>query len=97
MVDIYPTLCELAGLEFPPHLQSLVPTMETPNAIHKKAILGVIMLVKRSEQSVFSIVNGLTMTVCCMTKRDPNEDINVLMILNMQSRQRDGSSFKKAP
>ena len=42
MVDIYPTLCELAGLELPLHLQgkSLVPTMENPNAMHKKAIFG---------------------------------------------------------
>ena len=37
MVDIYPTLCELAGLEFPLHLQgkSLVPTLEDPSSTHK--------------------------------------------------------------
>ena len=42
MVDIYPTLCELAGLDLPDHLQgkSLVSVMEDPNRTHKKAIFG---------------------------------------------------------
>lgn len=42
MVDIYPTLCELAGIELPNHLQgkSLVPVMEDPKQTHKKAIFG---------------------------------------------------------
>lgn len=38
-VDIYPTLCDLAGIEKPPHLQgdSLVPAMENPDLFYKKA------------------------------------------------------------
>ena len=87
MVDIYPTLCELAGLELPPHLQgkSLVPTMKNPNSIHKKQYLGVIMLVKRLEQSGFNIVNGLTMTVCCMITSVTLMKISMwLIILNTQ-------------
>lgn len=42
MVDIYPTLCELAGLDLPAHLQgkSLVPTLEDPKSEHKRAIFG---------------------------------------------------------
>jgi len=38
-VDIYPTLCELTGLEAPAHLQgdSLVPAMEKPDVMVKKA------------------------------------------------------------
>lgn len=41
-VDIYPTLCELAGLDLPDHLQgkSMVPLMEKPNAPFKEAIFG---------------------------------------------------------
>ncbi|MDB4582861.1 alginate lyase family protein [Draconibacterium sp.] len=40
-VDIYPTLCELAGLQLPEHLegQSLVPILKDPNAeVNKVAI-----------------------------------------------------------
>lgn len=38
-VDIYPTLCELCGLEKPPHLEgsSLVPVLENPEIAWKEA------------------------------------------------------------
>ena len=41
-VDIYPTLCELAGIEAPEHLQgrSLVPVLKNPNAEFKQAIFS---------------------------------------------------------
>ena len=41
-VDIYPTLCELAGIEAPDHLQgrSLVPVLKNPNAEFKQAIFS---------------------------------------------------------
>ena len=41
-VDLYPTICELAGLEAPDHLQgkSLVPVMKNPSANHKTAIFA---------------------------------------------------------
>jgi arylsulfatase A-like enzyme len=41
-VDIYPTLCELAGLELPPHLQgkSLVPLLKAPAEPFKEAVFG---------------------------------------------------------
>ena len=41
-VDIYPTLCELAGVEAPDHLQgkSLAPLMRDPEAPFKEAIFG---------------------------------------------------------
>ena len=81
MVDIYPTLCELAGLELPPHLQgkSLVPTMENPNAIHKKAIFGRYHAGEtvRTERFQYSEwTNNDRMLYD--HKRDPSEDINVV-------------------
>ena len=81
MVDIYPTLCELAGLELPPHLQgkSLVPTMKNPNAIHKKAIFGRYHAGEtvRTERFQYSEwTNNDRMLYD--HKRDPNEDINVV-------------------
>ena len=41
-VDIYSTLCELAGIEAPDHLQgrSLVPVLKNPNAEFKQAIFS---------------------------------------------------------
>lgn len=81
MVDIYPTLCELAGLELPTHLQgkSLVPTMEDPNTTHKKAIYGryhagETVRTERFQYSEWS--NGDKMLYD--HKKDPNEDINVV-------------------
>jgi arylsulfatase A-like enzyme len=81
MVDIYPTLCELAGLELPTHLQgkSLVPTMEDPDKTHKKAIYGryhagETVRTERFQYSEWS--NGDRMLYD--HKKDPNEDINVV-------------------
>ena len=81
MVDIYPTLCELAGLELPTHLQgkSLVPTMEDPDTTHKKAIYGryhagETVRTERFQYSEWS--NGDRMLYD--HKKDPNEDINVV-------------------
>ncbi|MFL2847901.1 MAG: sulfatase [Coraliomargaritaceae bacterium] len=81
MVDIYPTLCELAGLELPIHLQgkSLVATMEDPDAIHKKAIYGryhsgETVRTDRFQYSEWS--NGDKMLYD--HKKDPNEDVNVV-------------------
>ena len=81
MVDIYPTLCELAGLELPNHLQgkSLVPTMENPNTIHKKAIFGRYHAGEtvRTERFQYSEwTNNDRMLYD--HRRDPNEDINVV-------------------
>ena len=41
-VDIYPTLCDLAGLPKPPHLdgESLIPILENPQADHKPHIFS---------------------------------------------------------
>ena len=81
MVDIYPTLCELAGLELPTHLQgkSLVPTMEDPDTTHKKAIYGryhagETVRTERFQYSEWS--NGDRMLYD--HEKDPNEDINVV-------------------
>jgi arylsulfatase A-like enzyme len=41
-VDIYPTLCELAGIKYPEHLQgkSMVTLLENPTEPFKEAIFG---------------------------------------------------------
>ncbi len=81
MVDIYPTLCELAGLEFPLHLQgkSLVPTLEDPLTTHKKAIYGryhagETVRTQRFQYSLWE--NGDKMLYDHL--KDPNENINVV-------------------
>ena len=59
-VDLYPTICELAGLEAPDHLQgkSLVPVMKNPSANHKTAILLAIMEEKPCERLGSNIQSG---------------------------------------
>ena len=81
MVDIYPTLCELAGLELPQHLQgkSLVPSLENPDIVHKKAIYGryhsgETVRTDRFQYSEWD--NGQSMLYDHL--RDPNENINVV-------------------
>ena len=81
MVDIYPTLCELAGLKLPTHLQgkSLVPIMEDPQKTHKKAIYGryhggETVRTERFQYSEWG--NGEKMLYD--HKKDPKEDINVV-------------------
>jgi len=41
-IDLYPTLCDLAGLEKPDHLQgkSLLPLVDEPEAAHKEAVFS---------------------------------------------------------
>ncbi len=41
-IDIYPTLCELSGLELPAHLhgKSLVPVLDDPSTSHKEAVFS---------------------------------------------------------
>ena len=81
MVDIYPTLCELAGLELPAHVQgkSLVPTMENPKSIHKRAIFGRYHAGETVRTSNFQYSewnHGGKMLYD--HKKDPHEDINVV-------------------
>ena len=81
MVDIYPTLCELAGLELPSHVQgkSLVPTMENPKSIHKRAIFGRYHSGETVRTSNFQYSewnHGGKMLYD--HKKDPHEDINVV-------------------
>lgn len=81
MVDIYPTLCELAGLNLPPHLQgkSLVPTMKNPESVHKQAIFGRYHAGETVRTANFQYSewsHGGSMLFD--HGRDPHEDVNVV-------------------
>ena len=78
-VDLYPTICELAGLQAPDHLQgkSLVPLMKNPSAKHKPAIFaryhgGETVRTARFQYSEWNGKNAMFYD----HKVDPDENIN---------------------
>ncbi len=79
-IDIYPTLCELAGLDLPKHLdgQSLVPLMDNPNKKGKEAAFtfwGEGKSITTIDFSYTEYNNGERMLFDL--NKDPNENINV--------------------
>lgn len=79
-VDIYPTLCELVGVELPPHLQgtSLVPILEDDSATVKDAAFsryhsGEAVKMGRFHYAEWN--NGAHMLYD--HSRDPDENVNV--------------------
>ncbi len=60
LVDIYPTLCELSGLEIPDHLEgnSLVPVLKEPSRVWKKAVFTQTTKHARMQQDPEKVVTG---------------------------------------
>jgi len=84
-IDIYPSLCELAGLSLPGHLQgkSFVPLMKDPNLAWKPAAVGRYRSgdTIRSDQFRFTEYTdnegGLVSRMLYDHSADPGEDVNV--------------------
>lgn len=84
-IDVYPTLCDLAGLTAPEHLQgaSLVPVMKNPNAPGKQFAIGRFKTgdTIRSDTHRFSEYRGprggVTGSMLYDHVSDPDENINV--------------------
>jgi iduronate 2-sulfatase len=84
-IDIYPSLCELAGLPMPDHLQgkSFVPLMKTPDMAWKQAAVGRYRNgdTIRTHQHRFSeYANGKEKSVARMLydhQADPGENVNI--------------------
>ena len=87
-IDIYPTLCELAGLALPQHLQgrSFVPLLHNPNATWKDAVIGRFTNgdTIRTDQFRFTeYTDGKGQAVAKMLydhESDPQEDVNVAKV-----------------
>ena len=80
-VDIYPTLCALAGVELPSHLQgkSLLPLLEDPKAEFKEAIFGRYHggeSVRINDFQYTEWVSGAKMLYD--HKADPDENLNIV-------------------
>jgi len=91
-VDIYPTLCELCGLDIPEGLEgtSLVPVMDNPNRSWKKAAfsqyprfwkskcMGYSMKTDRYRYTEWNIPNGEPLGIELYDHQtDPDENINI--------------------
>ncbi len=87
-VDIYPTLCELCGLELPDHLEgtSLVPLMDDPRRPWKRAVfsqyprgkvMGYSMRTDRYRYTEWQGQDGVVATELYDHEADPGENINV--------------------
>ena len=84
-IDIYPSLCELAGLPLPPHLhgRSFVPLLKNPELVGKQAAIGRFKDgdTIRTDQFRFSEYtksNGNhSSRMLYDHQKDPGEDINI--------------------
>lgn len=84
-IDVYPTLCELAGLTLPQHLQgrSFVPLLRAPQTTWKQAAIGRFQNgdTIRTDSFRFSeYTDGKGKAIAAMLydhTADPNEDVNV--------------------
>ncbi len=84
-IDIYPTLCELSGLELPEHLdgQSLVPVLSDPATVIKEQAIsrfqdGDTIRTDRFRYSVYSNENAkITDHMLYDHETDPDENVNI--------------------
>lgn len=84
-VDIYPTLCELAGLELPDHLQgvSMVPLLDDPDSPGKEAVFsrfgkGESIRTDRYRYTAFLEGEAIVSDMLYDLVADPNENINIV-------------------
>ncbi len=93
-VDIYPTLCELAGLPLPQHLEglSMVPLLHDPNRKWKRAafsqyprgsVMGYSMRTDRYRYTEWKDMKSGKVTACELYdhENDPQENTNVAQAL----------------
>jgi len=83
-VDIYPTLCELAGIDVPKHVQgkSFVPLLENPTRTWKEAVFtrfeyGNAVVTDNYTYTEYS-GNGLEESILYDLEKDAQENINVV-------------------
>lgn len=84
-VDIYPTLCELAGLELPDHLQgeSMVPLLDNPQGSGKSAVFsrfgrGESIRTNRYRYTAFLDGSKIVSDMLYDLVTDPHENINIV-------------------
>jgi len=95
-VDIYPTLCELVGLELPGHLQgmSMAPLLEDPQAEWKDAVFcrfgkGESIRTERYSYTAFIDAGELKSHMLYDHFADPDENINIVDLPGMEDTVKD--------
>jgi len=94
-IDIYPSLCELAGLSIPGHVQgeSFVKVMENPSLPGKPYAIGRFVRgdTIRSDTARFSEYAGndgrVTGTMLYDHRTDPDENVNIVKARGEEARQ----------
>jgi iduronate 2-sulfatase len=84
-IDIYPSLCELAGLPMPDHLQgkSFVPLMKSPDMAWKQAAVGRFRngdTIRNDQHRFTEYTDGKGKSVARMLydhQTDPGENVNI--------------------
>jgi len=84
-IDIYPSLCELASIPLPTHLQgrSFVPLMKQPNQPWKEAAIGRYQngdTIRTDQHRFTEYTDGKSDSVARMLydhQADPQEDVNI--------------------
>lgn len=80
LVDIYPTLCEIAAIQPPPHLEgtSLIPLIENPERPWKKAVFSEIGGARTIRTDRYRLIKHRNNRFELFDhKNDPGEDVNV--------------------
>ena len=83
-IDVYPTLCELAGLATPDHVdgKSLVPVLKNPASNHKEAAIsrfgpGDTIRTDRYRYTMYRDRSGEVSRMLYDHEKDPNENLNI--------------------
>lgn len=96
LVDLYPTLCDLAGLGLPAHLQgqSIVPLLDNPDAPGKEAVFsrhgnGESIRTDRYRYTAFYEGEAIVAEMLYDLLADPAENINIANLPAMADVVRD--------